>query len=311
MPALATILCPVDLSDISARALAWAVRLAQRHGGHVHVTEVLDLALSPVPGEPFVIALPDEVKDRARRALATFAQPAIATGRATVSVCEGPVVEEVLRQAEALAADLIVMGTHGRGGFERLALGSVAEKILRRAPCPVLAVPPASAPEPHIPFRTVLCPTDFSEASTAAAVYARDLARDESTTLTLLHVFEWALGDVHDTGPIETLKENLRADAQDRLDRLAAAVAAGGTPPTTLLVEGKPRRVIPAVAQDQQADLIVMGLSGRGAIDRAVLGSTTHHVIREGVCPVLTVPGEAQILRRRRAGAAGAEPVSS
>ena len=90
---------------------------------------------------------------------------------------------------------LIVIGTHGAGGFEHLVLGSVTEKVLRRATCPVLTVPPRARTTAKLPFKRILCPLDFSESSLAALDFAFSLAQQGDAELTILHVFEWPAED--------------------------------------------------------------------------------------------------------------------
>ena len=103
------------------------------------------------------------------------------------------VFREVLAQAEALRTDLIVMGSHGRSGFERLMLGSVSEKVLRKAACPVMIAPPRisdAALSPVVHFKHILCPVDFSSGSLAALAYALSIAAEADAHLTLVHVLE-------------------------------------------------------------------------------------------------------------------------
>jgi nucleotide-binding universal stress UspA family protein len=99
----------------------------------------------------------------------------------------------IVDQAISNRADLIVMGTHGRRGFKRLLLGSVAEAVLHEAPCPVLTVPPRvpAAASHAVTFKRILCPVDFSPSALQALGFALDLARQADGLVTLLHVVEW------------------------------------------------------------------------------------------------------------------------
>jgi nucleotide-binding universal stress UspA family protein len=195
------------------------------------------------------------------------------------------------------------MGTHGRSGFDRLILGSVTEKVLRKAECPVLVVPravPGSMPATPVTFQRILCPIDFSDCSLHALNYALSLARPPAARLTVLHVMVYSMGE-EAPEMYETLVSDSRlglADLHRRFEdysreRLASAVAdavgtSSATVETTLGV-GKPYREILRVADEQQADLIVMGVHGRGPADLMFFGSTTNHVVRQARCPVLTV----------------------
>ena len=106
-------------------------------------------------------------------------------------VTTGAPAREILAYAAQAPADLIVMGTHGTSGFEHLVLGSVAEKVLRRARCPVLTVPPQSGASGRLPFAHVLCAVDFSDWSLAALEFAMTAALGSGAALTLVHVLEW------------------------------------------------------------------------------------------------------------------------
>ena len=100
---------------------------------------------------------------------------------------------EILAQAQAMHADFLVVGSHGRSGFERLLLGSVTERLLRKAPCPTMVVPRLASDRPaNTPaqFRKVLCSVDFSEGSLRALEYAVTLAEEGDAQLTVLHVIE-------------------------------------------------------------------------------------------------------------------------
>ena len=103
----------------------------------------------------------------------------------------GAPAKEILAYVAQARADLIVMKTHGTSGFEHLGLGMVAEKVLRRAVCPVLTVPPQSVASGRLPFTHVLCALDFSDRSLVALEFAMTAALGSGAVLTLTHVLEW------------------------------------------------------------------------------------------------------------------------
>ena len=103
----------------------------------------------------------------------------------------GNPVREILHVAASLPADLIVMGTHGASGFEHLVLGSVTEKVFRKAGCPVMTVPPRAHATSVLPFKQLLCAIDFSESSPAGVELAVSLAQDAGAGLTIVHVIQW------------------------------------------------------------------------------------------------------------------------
>jgi nucleotide-binding universal stress UspA family protein len=194
--------------------------------------------------------------------------------------------------AGRIGADLIVLGTHGRSGFERLLLGSVTEKVVRTARCPVITVPPPSVATSTLPFKRVLCGIDFSEPSMTALRFALSLAKESNSTLTLLHVIEFPQeGQLLETLPFDMgrYRAAVQMDATRRLVELITDDVRTWCQPATKLVYGKPYEQILATASDMHTDLIVLGVHGRNALDVMVFGSTTNQVIRRSTCPVLTL----------------------
>jgi nucleotide-binding universal stress UspA family protein len=301
-PTLDRILSPVDESPLSVRAFEYAVAIAKWRTARLNVLEVIDWTLPPVAGEiGGPLTPPTELIAMTQDRLGHLIASARRDGVSVIAYVEsGRVVEQILQTAATMAADLIVMGTHGRGGFQHLVLGSVTEKVIRRAPCPVLTVPPGAARIPDQPFQTILCATDLSGPSIEGVHYAQWLADKTGARLILAHVIEvWPFVETSATVPIDALRESLHADARKELTRLAGLGSASGRT-EVVVVEGRPKQAILSLAADRAVDFIVMGVAGRGSIDLALLGSTTHHIIRFAACPVLTV-------RQRSAEAAGSE----
>jgi nucleotide-binding universal stress UspA family protein len=144
---LKTILFPTDLSDAAAEAQLYACSLAEQYGAELHVLSVVqDVTLvSPDPNMPWVIpgSSLDEVKASVTAALEKIPDPAWSAGKKVVrTVVSGIPFLEIIRYAKSNAIDLIVLGTHGRTGLAHVLLGSVAEKVIRTAPCPVLSIHP-------------------------------------------------------------------------------------------------------------------------------------------------------------------------
>jgi nucleotide-binding universal stress UspA family protein len=146
-----TILHPTDLSEPSEAAYRVACAVARDHGARVVVAHVMTPPLhayrdfGPLLPDPETVA--DEVRDSLR-----LQRPPRYGVPVEYRVCRGDAAGEIVALSEDLKCDLIVMGTHGRAGLKRLVLGSVAEAVLRRAPCPVLTVK-APAPTPVAPER--------------------------------------------------------------------------------------------------------------------------------------------------------------
>ena len=290
------ILCPTDFSNFSERALEHALALAKWYGSEISVLHVIPRVLMPPEAYPYLSEplMPDpQARERALEELGRFVHRARERGVATeVRLEEGDAVDEILKLAKDMPAHLVVMGTHGRRGFERLVLGSVAEKVLRKASCPVLTVShePTGAPEKAV-FKKILCPVDFSACSTKALEYALSLAKEADAHLTLLHVLEAALEEAGDVAAfaLSEYKDFLKRNALERLKDAVPDEAREWCEPEFLVASGRSHRQILNVAKKQDVDLIVMGVQGRSAVDLALFGSTTHHVVREATCPVWTI----------------------
>ena len=195
MVAISRILCPVDFSDFSRHALDYAAGIARWYEARITALHVVPpiTSMLPVAGEglyPPLVFRPEDL-DQFRKELESFVR-ASGIEALDTEVAQGSVPREIARFARELPADLLVMGSHGRSGFERLMLGSVTEKLLRNAPCPVLTVPArASAAVPvNALFSRVLCAVDFSPASLHAIALAQAVAGEAAAQLCVLHVLE-------------------------------------------------------------------------------------------------------------------------
>jgi nucleotide-binding universal stress UspA family protein len=301
MPGIRTILCPTDFSDASRHAFEHAASIAGYHRAKLVALHALSPAPVLVPGYapiggPYFPPDPSgsEMHD-ARAHVLEETRLAAAAGLTTeVVVRTGSTVRVILETAEAVAADLIVLGTHGAGGFEHLVLGSVTEKVMRKASCPVLTVPPRAQATSSLPFERILCPVDFSQLSLAAFDVACLLARESGAQLTILHVVDWSHpGGSHRVAHFE-IPEFARyqeEDARARLKQMAADVEGTGLEPLVELAHGRPHRQVIATAEAIGADVIVMGVHGQHAISSLLFGSTTNHVVRSATCPVFTIRG--------------------
>jgi nucleotide-binding universal stress UspA family protein len=291
------ILCPIDFSDVSRHALAHVAAFAQWYEAkvtvlHVYSAPVPPVAVSQYPGNISLLppVQPDEVQAQVR----TFCEPLSVAGVSpAIIVEEGDPAKAITRMAGDAPPDLLIMGTHGRGGFQRLLLGSVTEKVLRLVACPVLTVPPPAATGSTPSFKTILCPIDFGPSAIRALDYAFSLAKEADARIILLHVVE-ALSDAAALGEpigfsIPDFQRSLEQDALERLTALIPADARSWCEPEVRVTSGKAQREIVRVTKENQAELIVMGVQGRGAVDLLLFGSTTHHVIRDAAVPVLTL----------------------
>ena len=292
-----SILCPIDFSETSRHALEHALAIARWYDSEIVALHVVDLPLlPPLPilsaavGDPVVVQEQDH-RRRAEEALHAWLEPHRPGVRADVLIGQGRPAAIVLDTARSRQSDLIVMGTHGLGGFERFMLGSVTEKVLRRATCPVMTVPPASQTAARVPYTRLVCPVDFSDSSTAALQFAFSMAKEADASLTILHVFEWPPDDdpLTQRFDVPAYRRALEEEARGRLEALVPDEVKVWCRPSTKVAHGKPYREILQVAEGEGADLIVIGVHGRNALDLAVFGSTTNQVVRRASCPVLTL----------------------
>jgi nucleotide-binding universal stress UspA family protein len=279
------ILCPIDFSAFSRRAVEEAVPLAKAFGADI--TALFVYPLEPSNAAEGAPVIPDE---GARSAVAADLAPFLAPARAAGVPVEvrqraGDPVTEILDEARRIGAGLIAMGTHGRSGLQKLVLGSVADAVLERAPCPVLTVArsgprPASGPV----LDGILCAVDLTEGSRRTLAGAFDLAAVLRVPVTILHVF--AAG-----GDDETWWER-RGHARERLHD-AVALAAPRQHPEENVVSGRPSAEILRLAAERRSSWIVLGTPRGAEVGLALCGSTAEHVIREAPCPVITVRGAA------------------
>ncbi len=287
-----SILCPVDFSEFSIRAYDYACSLAQHTGAALFVEYVVELWRYPsvcfAPTANQYDEFCRHLRIAAEAQLRNFVQQHPPNGVVPQCVIrEGMATDCILSFAEKEGAGLIVMGTHGIRGFDRLMLGSATEKVLRTAHCSVLAVHRASRKLPHgeptqrgIELREILFCTDFSEFANRAFDYALSVAADYNASLTVVHVVEG----------ISRLRcaENA-AKAHECLEQLVAAQRADMPGITTVVRSGRAYKEISQLAYERDADLVIMAVRGSNALDDRIFGSTTYRVVQLGNCPVLAV----------------------
>lgn len=289
---LQRILCPVDTSEPSAEAGRQAIAFARWSGARVtalHVDEPISLA------DPELLSR--FMEERRNWMRLEFCEAFDAGIHVDLASRTGVPAQEIVRYAAELPADLIVMGTHGVGGFQHLMLGSVAEKVLRRASCPVLTVPPRGVATSRLPFERVLCALDFSDCSLAALECAMATAMGSGASLTLAHVLEWPWEEppapnfdelpYAEATALRGYRHRREQDALARLNALAPEELRDRC--RTRVSHGRSHVEILRLAAEERADLIVLGVHGRNPVDMALFGSTTNQVVRRATCPVLTL----------------------
>jgi len=284
------ILCPVDFSEFSDRAYEYALSFARHFGAKVfvqHVTEpVVVLPRMYVSPQLIDQVYAEQDAGAEEKIHELTAKRSLKDVEYEVVLDRGPVADSILQFAEDKDIDLIAIGTHGRRGLDRIVLGSVTERVLRTARCPVLGVhnPAQVTPETQeepVQIRKILFCTDFSDNSPRALEYAFFLACQYKAEISLLHVLERSGGS-----------KSLEAEKQDTLERLHSLTPDDVQRCVTVapaVRAGQPYQEILEHATENQTDLIVLGVRGRNAINLALFGSTTYRVTQLGSCPVLVV----------------------
>ncbi len=293
-----SILCPTDFSDASQHALDHAVAIAGWYSAkvvalHAHQTVSAAVAAYAVAGGVGDTWLDSDEILAERRNLASAVAPLRADGvELETEVLPGPAADTIVGYAAATSPDLIVIGTHGAGGFTHLVLGSVTEKVLRRAQCPVLTVPPRAQATSMLPFRRILCPIDFSASSLAGLELAFSFAREGDAIITLLHVIDDPdENELFVARPYDVHQHHVQREQHvlNHLDKLVPDSVRDWSFRKLRVAHGKPYERILDVAAEERADLIVVGVQGRKPLDLMLFGSTTNQLVRRATSPVLTV----------------------
>jgi nucleotide-binding universal stress UspA family protein len=286
------ILLGTDFSEPALEARRLACRLAARWGARLTLVHVYD----PMPlgaGTSYPAAvwtgadMTAQLAREAERLLAAERSALTEVSDVTTSaVPHGSAAEALCKEAEERKADLVVVGTHGRTGFTHLLLGSVAEKVVRRAPCSVLAVRQAAES-----LRHVLCATDFTPSSAAAVEQSAFLARSLDARVTLFHAYvveppiaPWLEG----VKPFTAVDAELRSALKQRYERIL--------PESDIHLATSPSaaHAIVAHAADEGCDLVVVGTHGRTGLTRVLIGSVAEKVVRHAPVNVWVARSEAQ-----------------
>jgi nucleotide-binding universal stress UspA family protein len=296
------ILLATDFSEGSQRAFAYATAVARQYGSVLSVVHVIPPEpRDPIPLEP----LPRQLNRRRLDAEEELKKLGARMNNLDHHLLleQGSVWDALARVVQREKIDLLVLGTHGRGGLKKLVLGSVAEEVLRLAPCPVLTIGPHVPPAGSdiIEFRRILFLTDFGPASLRAFPYALSLAEEHQAKLVLLHmVSPMPAADL--TPPAygssayvadEFMKwqRTMRDESTSKLRLLLPDDAKLAVEPeyvvgTDFLPEG-----ILDLAATHKTELIVMGANRTPSPRLAahMPWALTHEVICQAKCPVLTV----------------------
>ncbi len=267
------ILCPVDFSEISANALRYAAQLATCGKARVVAAYASWFEAPPYFTEGMIEDLHRQFSEAAREAehsLTSFVNSTLGEAARSVEirVVEGTPGDAIQKMAADVRADLIVMGTHGRTGLDRWMLGSVAERVLRQSPVPVLTVRYA----PRGVIKHILAPVNDTALSRRALSVASKLASCFDATVTALHVQE-----AHGQDPVVNLCDWIGPE-----DRSRCSIR-------DLVRHGDPAEEIVALVSETACDLLVIGAPQRQFFEGKVLSRTALRVVRHAPCPVLSI----------------------
>jgi len=273
----AHILFPTDFSPAAERALPYALEIARRYHATIHVANIRNQSGMYAAVPPEAWAQLEKLEAESRREYQRHLEQELIGTSHEILFGSGEIWSALSEIINSKKIDLIVLATHGPLPLERAVLGSVAEEVFRRAPCPVLTVGPSAPnkPKPLGEFSSILYATDFSAESLAGAPYAISLAREHRAQLILMHS---------------------RQNSEDlhKLRRALAEIVPFGaelpSSPDCVVERGRPAEKILEVAEAHEADLIVLGVRAAKniALSRFVQRGS-YYVVANAKCPVLTV----------------------
>jgi nucleotide-binding universal stress UspA family protein len=285
---ISKIMVTTDFSEVSDRALDYAIALARRYDARIYLAHV-------ITPDPFQFAEPQLAQatyEKVRQAAEEGITDILISGKLRgvpheVLMEEGnvwPCLETLIVKNEI---DLVVVGTHGRGKVQKLLIGSVAEEIFRKADCAVLTVGPAvkKSDRNEVELNHILFATDFGPGAEKAANYAFSLAQEHDATLTLLHVIESAAAYT---------EESVARQREINVVRMKQLMPPGGEnwcKPEFRTTFGAAVEEILIAARESKADLIVMGAKARKSLAGHAPLTIAYNVVTKATCPVLTVRG--------------------
>lgn len=299
------LLVTTDFSGESKQALPWAVTLAQSFQAELDLLHVQEPPPRWAGTESLLLLAPEKsTREQLESGLRNLAGALIPDSiPVTPLVRSGKPVAQILRTARDRKSDLMVLATHGYSGWKHALLGSVTERVIRQATCPVLAVRTrrlrrgtGTEPESAAPLRRILVATDFSENSQAAFPLAWSLAKTYDAQITLVSVVQrYPIDALLGTEVTRNTAGVLQAQAREELESLRDRLTAPHRQPLNLEVAfGHPAQEIARVAHDHATDLIVIATRGHTGLRHAYLGSVAERVVQHAPCTVLVVPNRAR-----------------
>lgn len=285
------ILLPTDGSETAERATNYARVVAEAFEATVHVVHVVNPRRHrPKRDEADAEGAipPADLEEAGRDAIAAV-EELLDDAPVESAVMSGVPHEEILGYVGEHDVELVVMGTHGRTGLDRLLLGSTTARVLRKADVPVLTVGPDG--EPTETFENVLVPTDGSDAVEPAVDCALDFAEEFGATvhaLSIVDIRSFIGEDDYVAGVSDAVLDALESQAESATNAVAERARARDVAVVTRVHQGIPTHGILDYVEDNDVDLVAMGTHGRTGLDRLLLGSVTERVVRKADVPVLT-----------------------
>lgn len=294
------ILIATDFSSWSEKATECALAVARHYRSEVTIVH----ALAPHARGPVPLDSPRELDSErinAEEKMAALDVKAAAIGVShQLRIERGRVWDVLSRLIRHQDADLLVLGTHGRGGIKKIAVGSVAEQVLHQAECPVLTIGPNVPITATSDFRSILFATDFGPASEKAFPYALSLAQGQGAKLVFVHMIAPVPTAIAGFAPAVCAAQDLAeweaAAKRESVKKLYKLIPRGTKlemPPEYVVGLGFLPNGILDTAAEHDVDLIVMGANRTDSARFVshIPWAVTHDVICQARCPVLTVSG--------------------
>ena len=283
------VLVPVDFSPPSRLAVNYGICLARTFRARLTLMHVVESpkALRDSAGNGSA-QVEKQYREQAERMLAALLGPEDQDDLDfSIVLKSGGIEAEIIAAASEQGADMLVMGTHGRGLFGRLLIGSVTQNLLRKAAIPILTICHVTRP---LALERILFAAGLSETSKHGLDFAINLARQTHSKLVFLHATERATLAYGGNEMVCSVTQEDAEEARAKLAALAAESTGQGVQAETILVEGDAAQEIIKGAEDANAGLILITVQFRGLVERTLLGTTAERLIREARVPVLSIP---------------------
>ncbi len=291
------ILCATDFSAFSNHTVSCGMTLAKAMNSKIYICHIIDLTSMVIYGEAYLDHLDHQeevvafANDQVERMAAEYAVESEAI------IGFGHPAEEITRFSEEKKIDLVIAATHGRSGFKRLILGSVTEKLMRNLHCPLLIIQDCknATKEDTLkkrPFEKIMVGCDFSKDSMVAFEYGLSFAQEFEAELHIVHVVEPMVYKdllISTTASADKFYTDLHQNLKSRLLKMVPPEVMNWCALKTALPGGHPDVKLREYAEENDIDLLVVGLRGRSLMESLFLGSTTERVVRSAPCPVLSV----------------------